>query len=376
MKKNTLLVIVLMVLIALLAACGGESTTVEVPVTVEVTRIVTEAAGDAPTPAPAPVTFAEAGNTLQAVIERDKVICGGNAAVPGFGFLNEDGSFAGFDIDFCKVVAAAALGDATKFEIRATSGTDRFPILQSGEIDVLIRNTTWTISRDSSLGFDFGPTTFYDGQGMMVLKASGIESLADMGGATVCVQAGTTTEKNLTDVFAAMGLDFEPKVYPDADTTRTAYDSGECDGFTTDKSGLVSQQTLMTNPADHIILADTMSKEPLGPLFRHGDNNWGDVISWATYCTIAAEEYGITSENVDGFLGGDDPVIQNLLGEAGDLGTALGLSTDFCYQVIKQVGNYAEIYARNLGPDTPFNLPRGLNSLYSEGGLLYAPPFR
>jgi general L-amino acid transport system substrate-binding protein len=364
----------------LLVACSGSQT-----VQVEVTRIVEvtpegggEAAPAEPAPAePAPVTFAEAGDTLQAVIENGVLRCGGNANVPGFGYLDPDtNEFTGFDIDFCHAIAAAALADSSAIEVRPTTATERFPVLQSGEVDVLIRNTTWTISRDTSLGFDFGPTTFYDGQGMMVRVDSGITDLEGLEGGTVCVQAGTTTEKNLTDVFRALDINFEPVVFPDAPSTLEAYDSGACDGFTTDKSGLVSQQILLATPEDHTILDVTMSKEPLGPLVRHGDNNWGDVVTWTVYCTIQAEELGITSANVDDFLGGEDPVLQNLLGETGDLGLALGLNNDFCYQVIKQVGNYGEIYDRNLGPDTPFNLPRGLNALYTEGGIMYAPPFR
>lgn len=375
-KKRFGLMIVLLLLTALaLVACGGAQPQTQVEVTriVEVTRVV-EVAGQGDTPAPAPV---EGGNTLQAVRDRGVLRCGGNQSVPGFGYINPDtNEFEGFDVDFCHAVAAAVFGDASKVEVRHTTAAERFPVLQTGEVDVLIRNTTWTISRDTSLGLDFAPTTFYDGQGMMVRADSGITDLRGLAGGTVCVQSGTTTEKNLTDVFRALDIDFEPVVFADADQTREAYDSGACDGFTTDKSGLVSQQILLANPEDHIILDVTMSKEPLGPLVRHGDNNWGDIVTWTVNCTIEAEEYGITSENVDSFLGGDDPVIQNLLGEAGDLGLALGLSNDFCYQVIKQVGNYEEIYNRNLGPDTPFNLPRGLNALYTEGGILYSPPFR
>ncbi len=272
--------------------------------------------------------------------------------------------------------AVAALGDATKVEVRPTTANERFPVLQSGETDVLSRNTTLTISRDTSLGLNFAPVTFYDGQGMMVRAADNIKSLDDLAGGTICVQSGTTTEKNLADVFRARGIEFTPVVFDDADATREAYDQGQCDGFTTDKSGLVSQQILLAVPADHIILDETMSKEPLAPAVRQGDDNWYDIVKWSIYCTFAAEEYGITSENVDSFLGGEEPVIQNLLGETGDLGVAMGISNDFCYQIVKQVGNYGEIYARNLGPDTPFNLPRGLNALYTDGGILYAPPFR
>ncbi|MCA9972653.1 MAG: amino acid ABC transporter substrate-binding protein, partial [Anaerolineales bacterium] len=375
-KRTFILVAALAILSLLLVACGGGTgETVEVTrvVEVEVTRIVEAAGGETAAPA-AP---ADMGNTLEAVRNRGIVRCGGNQSVPGFGYINPDtNEFEGFDIDFCKAVAAAALGDANAFEIRPTTANERFPVLQSGEIDVLIRNTTWTLSRDTNLGADFQPTTFYDGQGMMVRAASGIGSLEDLEGGTICVQSGTTTEKNLADVFRALGVEFTPVVFDDADRTREAYDSGQCDGLTTDKSGLVSQQILLQEPDAHIILDETMSKEPLGPLTRHGDNNWGDVVMWTVNCTIQAEELGIDSGNVDSFLGGDDPVVQNLLGEVGDLGTYMGLNADWCYQVIKQVGNYGEIYDRNLGPDTPFNLPRGLNNLWTEGGLLYSPPFR
>ncbi|MCB8969003.1 MAG: amino acid ABC transporter substrate-binding protein [Ardenticatenaceae bacterium] len=369
-KRTTILILALLLLSLVLVACGGGDTqTVEVTRIVEVTRVV-DAGGDV---APAPVL----GDTLETVRNRGAVKCGGNQSVPGFGYINPDtNEFEGFDIDFCKAVAAAALGDATKFEIRPTTANERFPVLQSGEIDVLIRNTTWTLSRDTNLGADFQPTTFYDGQGMMVRKETGITDLEGLEGGTICVQSGTTTEKNLADVFRARGVEFTPVVFDDADKTREAYDQGQCDGFTTDKSGLVSQQILLAEPDAHVILDETMSKEPLGPLTRHGDNNWGDIVMWTVNCTIQAEELGITSENVDSFLGGEDPVVQNLLGEVGDLGTYMGLNADWCYQVIKQVGNYGEIYDRNLGPDTPFNLARGLNALWTDGGLLYSPPFR
>jgi general L-amino acid transport system substrate-binding protein len=374
-KKLFVFALMILALSMVLAACSSGQQ-VEVTRLVEVTRIVE---GDAPADdagdeAPPPVVT---GNTLETVRERGVLNCGGNQSVPGFGYINpETNEFEGFDIDFCKVVAAAALGDANAIEIRPTTANERFPVLQSGEVDVLIRNTTWTISRDTSLGFDFAPTTFYDGQGMMVRIDDGIESLEDLEGGTICVQSGTTTERNLADVFRARGIDFEPVVFAEAEATREAYDAGQCDGFTTDKSGLVSQQILMSDPAAHIILDETMSKEPLGPLVRHGDDNWFDIVKWSVYCTIEAEELGISSANVDDFLGSEDPVVQNLLGEVGDLGLAMGLEADFCYQIISQVGNYGEIYDRNLGPDTPFNLPRGLNNLWTNGGILYAIPFR
>jgi general L-amino acid transport system substrate-binding protein len=371
-KRLTIVAVSLLLMVALVACTtpqAGDTVVQEVTRIVEVTRVV-ETDADAP-------PMVVAGDTLPAVRSRGVLRCGGNQAVPGFGYLDPDtNEFAGFDIDFCRAVAAAALGDANAVEIIPTTGTTRFPALQTGEVDVLIRNTTWTISRDTGLGLDFMPVTFFDGQGMMVRRDSGISRLEDLEGGTVCVQQGTTTEKNLADVFRAMNVNIESLVFPDAPSTAEAYDQGTCDGFTTDKSGLVSQQTLLSDPAAHTILEETMSKEPLAPSVRHGDNNWGDIVTWTVFCTFAGEEYGITSQNVDTFLGSDEPVIQNLLGETGDLGVALGISNDFCYQVISQVGNYEEIYNRNLGPGTPFNLPRGLNSQYTDGGLLYAMPFR
>lgn len=381
MKARLSLLFTLVAMLALvLVACGGgtaQPSATEAPE--EVAAQSTDVPAEAPTEAPAAdeATAAPTGNTLEAVRSRGMLRCAGNQSVPGFGYINPDtNEFEGFDIDFCRVFAVAALGDASAVEVRPTTANERFPVLQSGETDVLSRNTTWTISRDTSLGLNFAPTTFYDGQGMMVRAADGIDSLEGLEGGTICVQSGTTTEKNLADVFRALGIEFTPVVFDDADATREAYDQGQCDGFTTDKSGLVSQQILLETPADHIILDATMSKEPLAPAVRHGDDQWYDIVKWSIFCTIQAEELGITSENVDSFLGGEEPVIQNLLGETGDLALALGLNNDFCYQIVKQVGNYGEIYDRNLGPDTPFNLPRGLNALYTEGGILYAPPFR
>lgn len=358
---------------------AAEEPTAEV--VAEATTAPTEEATVAATADPAAVPtvaiVAGGGPTFQQVVDRGVLRCAGNQSVPGFGYINPDtNEFEGFDIDFCKAVAAAVLGDANAIEVRPTTANERFPVLQAGEVDVLFRNTTWTISRDTSLGLEFGPTTFYDGQGMMVRAADGITTLEDLDGGTICVQSGTTTEKNLADVFRARGIEFTPLVFDGADPTREAYEQGQCDGFTTDKSGLVSQLVLLSDPAAHVILEETMSKEPLAPAVRHGDNNWYDIVKWTVFCTINAEELGIASDNVETFLGGEDPVIQNLLGETGDLGLALGLSADFCYQVIAQVGNYGEIYNRNLGPDTPFNVPRGLNDLYTNGGLLYSPPFR
>lgn len=376
MKARLTTILALLAVLALaLAACGGQAQQAT-PTEAAAQAAPTEAPAEAPAEA-TEVPAAPTGNTLETVRSRGTLRCAGNQSVPGFGYIDPDtNEFEGFDIDFCKVFAVAALADATAVEVRPTTANERFPVLQSGEVDVLSRNTTWTISRDTSLGLNFAPVTFYDGQGMMVRADSGIDSLEGLAGGTICVQSGTTTEKNLADVYRALGVEFTPVVFDDADATREAYDQGQCDGFTTDKSGLVSQQILLADPSAHIILDATMSKEPLAPAVRHGDDNWFDIVKWSVYCTIAAEELGIDSTNVDSFLGGEDPVIQNLLGETGDLGVAMGINNDFCYQIVKQVGNYGEIYDRNLGPDTPFNLPRGLNALYTQGGIQYAPPFR
>jgi general L-amino acid transport system substrate-binding protein len=388
--KRLSLVLAMLLLTLALVACGGDSgdsSALQAEVDsltqqledanaalAEAQSAAAEVSGE--TAAAEPLTFAGGGDTLGAVQDRGILNCGLSGSLLAFSFPDDNGVMQGFDADYCRAVAAAALGDAEAVEFRSSNASERFPILQSGEIDVLIRNTTWTTQRDTALGFNFAPTTFYDGQGMIVRKADNIESLEDMDGGTVCVNAGTTTEKNLADVFRALGIDYEAVVFAETSDVRQAYDDGRCDGWTTDKSGLVANSQLLAVPEDHVILDATMSKEPLGPLVRHGDDNWFDIVKWTVNCTFQAEELGITSANVDDFLGGDDPVVQNLLGEAGDLAQAMGLNNDFCYQIIKQVGNYGEIYDRALGPDTPYNLPRGLNTQWTEGGLLYSPPFR
>jgi len=368
---------VLVALSMLLAACGGGATPVaeepatEAPVAEAPATEAPVAEAPAATEGPAPAQGGE--DTLAKVKNLGVLNCGVDGTLPGFSFAEADGTVNGFDADYCRAVAAAVLGDATAVAFRPANATERFPILQSGEIDVLSRNTTWTISRDTSLGFNFAPTTFYDGQGMLVRKDSGITTLEDLEGSTICVNAGTTTEKNLADVFRSRGINYEVVVFAEAAEEREAYDSGRCDAWTTDKSGLVASKSQLTDPEAHMILEETMSKEPLGPLVRHGDDNWFDIVKWTVNCTFQAEELGVTSANVDEMLGSDDPQILNMLGVEGDLGQAMGLNNDFCYQVIKQVGNYAEIYDKNLGP---FDLPRGLNSQWTDGGLLYSPPFR
>lgn len=379
MKNKLSLLLAALLVGVLLVACGGgddgsssgEATEVEVTRLVEVTRVV-EVAGEGGGEAVA------SANTLATIRERGVLKCGSGAGTaPGFAFILDDGSWEGFNVDFCKVIAVAAGLSPDDVEYVITTGTTRFPILQSGEADVLSNNTTWTLSRDTSLGFDFVPTVFYDGQGMMVRADSGIEDLEGLDGGSVCVATGTTTEKNLADVFRQLDIQYEAVVFEDTgDVTRSAFEEGRCDGYTTDRSGLVSALELFDDPNSVVILPQVMSKEPLGPLVRHGDDNWFDIVKWAMNCTIQAEELGITSANVDDMLGSDDPVVLNTLGVEGDLGQAMGLNNDFCYQIVSQMGNYGEIYDRNLGPDTPFNLARGVNATWLDGGLLYSPPFR
>ena len=384
-RKLFYIISMLIVSSMLLAACGGGATTSEAPAATEEMSAATEApaateevvaATEAPgeTEGPAPAQSGE--DTLAAVQARGVLNCAVSGSLLAFSYVDDAGTMQGFDADYCRAVAAAVLGDSEAVEFRSTNASERFPVLQSGEVDVLIRNTTWTISRDTSLGFNFAPTTFYDGQGMLVRKDSGITDLEGLNGGTVCVNAGTTTEKNLADVFRSLGIDYEPVVFAETNDVLKAYDEGRCDGWTTDKSGLIANSQLLTNPEDHQILDVTMSKEPLGPLVRHGDDNWFDIVKWTTFCTFQAEELGITSANVDDMLGSDDPVVRNTLGVEGDLGQAMGLNNDFCYQVVKQVGNYGEIYDRALGPDTPYNVARGVNALWTDGGLIYSPPFR
>jgi len=351
----------------LLAACVAPAAPAAVP-----------AAQAAAAPAAAEAApAAQSVSRLQVAQDRGNLICGVNSQLPGFGTLEADGSYAGFDVDFCRAVAAAVFGDATAVEFRTASSQERFTLVSTGEIDVLFRNSTWTLTRDSAeVAMEFMPVNFYDGQGMMVRVDSGITSLEDMEGATVCVQSGTTTELNLADVFRALEVDFTPVVFEDNDKTAGAYDEGRCDGFTTDKSGLVASRTKLQNPDDHVILDVTMSKEPLAGAVAQGDAAWADAVRWTVYGLIAAEELGVTSANVNEMLSSEDPNIRRLLGVEGDLGAKLGLSNDFMVNVLTAVGNYGEIYDRNLGPETPFALPRGLNSQYTDGGILYAPPFR
>lgn len=371
--KKILLTMLVSLFGLLLVGCGGAAAPAEEagPAAETDTEAVDEPAG------PAAETGAEEGGSLlQTVLERGNLICGVNGGLAGFSNLEADGTYSGFDADFCRVVAAALFNDPDAVEFVPLSAQERFTAVQAGTVDVLFRNTTWTLSRDTTVFMDFGPTIFYDGQGIMVLAELEAETLTDLEGATICVQSGTTTELNLTDQFRALEIEFSPLVFEDIDASYTAYDEGSCDAVTSDRSQLIARRTTLTSPEDHVILDVVMSKEPLGPAVAQNDSQWNDVIDWSVFATIQAEEFGITSENVEEFLESDNPGIQRFLGVDSDLGEGLGLENDFVVNIISNVGNYGEIYERNLGPDTPFNLERGPNALWTEGGLMYSPPFR
>jgi general L-amino acid transport system substrate-binding protein len=371
-------IVALFVLAMIVAACGGQTA----GGSQSEAASASAGASEAESAAPSESAGAEqpTDGRLAQVRERDSLICGVNDGLPGFGFLDENGENVGFDIDFCRAIAAAVLGDPTKVEFRPLDADGRQPAILSGEIDVLIRNTTWTVSRDTGWGL-FAPTTFYDGQGMMVRAADGIETLEDLEGATICVQTGTTTEQNLADVFDELGIDITAQPFGDDTQTYDAYDEGSCDAVTSDRSQLLAQRTALTNPDEHVILEEVMSKEPLGPVVPFGDDEWFNIVKWTVYATIQAEELGITSENVaDEAANATNPVVQRLLGVtpegAEPFESGLGLEPDWVVDVISAVGNYGEIYDRNLGPGTPFELERGPNALWTEGGLMYAPPYR
>lgn len=318
------------------------------------------------------------GPITQAILDRGELICGVNASVAGFGFQDPvSGEFSGFDIDICRAVAAAILGDATAVTFRPLTAAERQAAIQSGEIDMMARNTTWTLSRDVDWGAIFGPTVFYDGQGIMTRTELGVTTFAELDGSTICVQSGTTTELNITDYITSLGLDIEILVLPEANPTWEAYAAGRCESWTTDKSGLAAFRfNNAENPADHVILAETLSKEPLSPLSPQSDPQFAEIIAWTVFGLIQAEEFGITSANVDEFLTSTDPAVQRFLGlENNSSGDYLGIANDYMVNVIRQVGNYGEIYDRNLAP---LGLVRegSLNALWTEGGLMYAPPFR
>ena len=319
-----------------------------------------------------------AGKTVDAIKARGQLVCGVSTGLAGFSAADSQGNWSGLDVDVCKAIAAAMLGDAGKVKYVPLSAQQRFTALQSGEIDILSRNTTWTLTRDASLGMSFTGTTYYDGQGFMVTTKSKIKSAKQLKGATVCVQSGTTTEKNLTDYSRANNLGIKPVVFEKLEATNAAYFAGRCLAYTTDASGLASiRNKEAKDPKEHIILPELISKEPLGPSVRRGDDEFFAIAKWVVYALIEAEDYGITSKNVDELAkSSTDPVVGRVLGTTEDTGKLLGLDKTWAAQAIKAVGNYGEVFERNVGPKSPLGLPRGMNNLWSNGGIMYAPPVR
>lgn len=321
---------------------------------------------------------AQAGPAMDAVKEKGFVQCGVNVSgLPGFATVDSKNQWAGLDIDLCKAVAVAMFNDPDKVKYTPLNAKERFTALQSGQIDILSRNTTNTLSRDSSLGLDFPVINYYDGQGFMVTNALGVKSAMELDGASVCVQAGTTTELNLADFFRGNNMKYQAVVFENNDEVNAAYDAGRCDALTTDASGLYSSRTKLQNPDDHMVLPEIISKEPLGPAVRQGDDEWADVVRWTFYAMVQAEEFGITQANVDQIAEEtENPDVQRFLGKLDELGSGLGLPNDFAYQIVKQVGNYGESFDRNIGMGSMLKIERGLNALWTEGGLQYAMPFR
>jgi general L-amino acid transport system substrate-binding protein len=314
--------------------------------------------------------------TLDAVKQRGQLVCGVNVGLAGFSSADDKGNWTGLDVDYCKAIAAAVLGDAGKVKYVGTTTKERFTALQSGQLDVLVRNTTWTLQRDSSQGLSFAGVNYYDGQGFLVKKSLGVKSAKELSGATVCVQSGTTTELNLADFFRSNKLEYKTLVFDKADEAVRAYEANRCDAYTTDASGLYAQLVRMNNPAENVVLPEIISKEPLGPSVRQGDSQWFTITRWVHFALLNAEEAGITQANVDQMAGSDNPNIKRILGKEGDFGQGLGLDNDWVHRIIKQVGNYGEIYERNVGSGSRLKIPRGLNRLWSNGGLHYPPPIR
>jgi len=314
--------------------------------------------------------------TLKTVKDRGMLSCGVSQGLPGFSAPDDKGNWAGLDVDVCRAIAAAVFNDPTKVKFVPLSAKDRFTSLQSGEIDVLSRNTTWTLSRDTSLGVNFAGVTYYDGQGFLVRKSLKVNSALELNSASVCVQTGTTTEQNLADYFKGNNMKYEVIAFASADETVKAYESGRCDVFTTDISGLYAERLKLAVPADHAVLPEVISKEPLGPLVRHGDDQWFDIVKWTLFAAINAEELGITQKNVDDMAKSDKPELKRVFGADGNLGETLGLTKDWVYRIVKATGNYGEMFDRNVGAGSKLGIARGLNQLWSKGGIQYAPPIR
>jgi general L-amino acid transport system substrate-binding protein len=314
--------------------------------------------------------------TLDQIRAKGFIQCGVSQGVIGFSSPDDKGNWTGFDVEFCRALAAAIFNDPSKVKFSPLSTKDRFTALQSGEVDLLSRNTTWTLSRDTSLGLNFAGISYYDGQGFMVKSTMKVNSALELSGASVCTQTGTTTELNLADFFRTNKMKYEVVAFATADETLRAYEGGRCDVFTTDVSQLFAQRLKLAKPADHVILPDVISKEPLGPLVRHGDDQWFDIVKWTLFAMINAEELGVTSKNVDEMAKSSNPEIKRLLGTEGKFGEGLGLDNDWVVRILKHVGNYGETFDRNLGAGSQLKIERGLNRLWNKSGLQYAPPIR
>jgi general L-amino acid transport system substrate-binding protein len=314
--------------------------------------------------------------TLAQVKQRGQLICSTNTGRGGFALPDAQGNWAGLDVDYCRAIAAAVLGDATKVKFVPTDATSRFESLKSGAADVLLHNTTWTLSRDSSQGLDFEATNYYDGQGFMVRNKMNIKSALELNGASVCVGQGTTTELNLADYFRSHKMKYEVVAFKDMDEVVKAYDSGRCDAFTTDVSALAAERLRLAAPDDHVILPEIISKEPLASSVRKGDSQWATIVRWVHFAMLDAEEKGVNSKNVDEMMKSTDPEVKRMLGVEGKFGDGLGIGNDWVVNIVKQVGNYGEVFDRNVGAGSPLKLPRGLNNLWTKGGLQYAPPIR
>jgi len=319
---------------------------------------------------------AASAQTLNTVKSRGVLNCGSNGTLAGFGLPDAQGRWTGLDVDFCRALAAAIFNDPSKVKFVPLTAKDRFTALQSGEVDVLARNTTWTSSRDTTLGLNFIGVNYYDGQGFMVRKALKVNSALELNDAAACVQQGTTTELNLADYFRANKMKLKTVTFATSTEAVKAYDAGRCDAYTTDASGLAGERLRLANANDHIILPEIISKEPLGPVVRHGDDQWFDIVKWTHYAMVNAEELGVTKANVDDQLKSDKPDVKRLLGSEGKHGEALGLANDWAYRILKHVGNYGEVFERNVGQGSELKIARGLNALWTKGGLQYAPPIR
>ena len=314
--------------------------------------------------------------TLKTVKDRGMLSCGVSQGLPGFSSPDDKGNWTGLDVDVCRAIAATIFNDPTKVQFRALSAKDRFTALQSKEVDVLARNTTWTLSRDTTLGANFTGVTYYDGQGFLVKKSLKVNSALELNSASVCVQTGTTTEQNLADYFKGNNMKYEVIAFGTADETVKAYESGRCDVFTSDVSQLYAERLKLANPADHVVLPEVISKEPLGPMVRHGDDQWFDLVKWVLFAMVDAEELGITQKNVDEMAKSDKPELKRALGSDGNLGEQLGVTKDWVIRIVKSVGNYGEAFDRNVGAGSKLQIARGLNQLWNKGGIQYAPPIR